>query len=238
MPFPLAHPAAVLPLRRYCPRLLNLPALVIGSVIPDLGYLGGGLGLDEISHRPLFGTLVFSLPAGLVLLAAFYGLRLPVVKRLPPHLRERLLPLCHRPRGLGFGIVLSLLIGIATHLVWDSFTHKNTWLFEHLSILQFPLAHLGRHELRVCHLLWYISSFGGIACLGWAYQHWLETSGPGVSLATHKARLRNVLLLALLVLPIEALHHLLRTPFTDYLVGALTLALVAGAALNLGCAER
>ena len=39
MPFPLAHPAAVLPFRRYCSRWLNFPALVIGSLVPDLGYL-------------------------------------------------------------------------------------------------------------------------------------------------------------------------------------------------------
>ena len=237
MPFPLAHPAAVLPLRRYCPRFLNFPALVIGSIIPDLGYLGRPLGLDEISHRPLLGTGVFSVPAGLVLLAAFYGLRLPVVRRLPAHLRERFLPLCVRPIGPALGILLSLLIGIATHLLWDSFTHKSTWLFEQLPLLQLPLARFGRHQVRICHVLWYVSSFGGIAWLGWAYLDWLDSSGPPVSRSTRKARLGYAVLLALLILPLAALHHLVEMPLTDCLVGALTLAIVAGGAWSMGSTE-
>src|SRR5437762_2617545 len=51
MPFPLAHPAAVLPLRRYCPRFLSFPALVIGSIAPDFGYCFGDLNVEDLSHR-------------------------------------------------------------------------------------------------------------------------------------------------------------------------------------------
>jgi hypothetical protein len=38
MPFTFAHPAAVLPLRRFCPDRLVWSALVIGTVSPDLEY--------------------------------------------------------------------------------------------------------------------------------------------------------------------------------------------------------
>jgi hypothetical protein len=37
MPWTFAHAAAVLPLRRCCPRRLHFPALVIGSLTPDFG---------------------------------------------------------------------------------------------------------------------------------------------------------------------------------------------------------
>jgi hypothetical protein len=47
MPYPLAHPAAVLPLRRLCPRRLSFPALVVGSLCPDVGY---PLGVSRFSH--------------------------------------------------------------------------------------------------------------------------------------------------------------------------------------------
>ena len=70
MPFTLAHPAAVLPLRRFCPRFLNFPALVVGSVGPDAGYAFGWLGADQVSHRFL-GSFVFCLPVGLVLVGLF-----------------------------------------------------------------------------------------------------------------------------------------------------------------------
>lgn len=35
-------------------------------------------------------------------------------------------------------IVGSILLGIATHLAWDSFTHPNTWPYRHWSILSQP----------------------------------------------------------------------------------------------------
>jgi hypothetical protein len=59
MPFPVAHLAAVLPLRRYCPRYLSFPALVVGSLSPDLGYLFGHLHTDWFSHRFWAGSFGF-----------------------------------------------------------------------------------------------------------------------------------------------------------------------------------
>src|SRR5512146_2649358 len=74
MPFPLAHPAAILPFRRYCPCWLNFPALVVGSLVPDLSYCSGNIRLDELAHRPE-GAVIFALPAGLLCLAVFYAFR-------------------------------------------------------------------------------------------------------------------------------------------------------------------
>jgi hypothetical protein len=36
-------------------------------------------------------------------------------------------------------IVSSILLGIATHLAWDSFTHPNTWPYSHWRILSQPV---------------------------------------------------------------------------------------------------
>ena len=72
MPFPLAHPAAVLPFRRYCPHWLNFTALLVGSVSPDLGYLFGPLKVDVLSHT-LAGSVLFCLPAGYALWWALSG---------------------------------------------------------------------------------------------------------------------------------------------------------------------
>ena len=90
MPFPLAHPAAVLPLRRCCPRYLSFPALVIGSLCPDSGYL---FHAGNFSHRFLAGSFGFCLPVGLVLVLVFYGVRRPVIGILPASYRRLLLPL-------------------------------------------------------------------------------------------------------------------------------------------------
>src|ERR1035438_3630138 len=101
MPFPLAHPAAVLPLRRYCPRWLSFPALVIGSLAPDAGYCLGELGGRDwgVFTHGVLGSVVFCLPLGMVLLALFYALRSPVVRMLPTPYQQALLPLCRRSSG-------------------------------------------------------------------------------------------------------------------------------------------
>jgi hypothetical protein len=72
MPFALAHPAAVLPLRRYCPRQLDFPALLVGSLAPDLGYAFLPLHVYGFSHQFWAGSFGFCLPAGLVLVLIFY----------------------------------------------------------------------------------------------------------------------------------------------------------------------
>src|SRR5437588_9409547 len=121
MPFTLAHPAAVLPFRRFCPRYLSFPALVAGSVSPDLSYFFGRLNLGPFAHHPIKGFL-FGIPAALIILVIFYLFRRPVLETLPIRYREVFKPLALRPVGTPLGIFLSLTIGVATHIIWDNFT--------------------------------------------------------------------------------------------------------------------
>src|ERR1041385_2075847 len=170
MPFTLAHPAAVLPLRPYCPRWLCFPALVVGSVVPDAAY---AVKLDVYSHSWI-GSVIFCLPVGMVRWGAFYGLRAPAIRRLRARPRELFLPLCGREPGPAWGIIASLLVGTWTHLIWDSFTHKYGWLTQRVPFLQLPLLSLWGHELRVNHVLWYLSTFGGVVWLYLCYEQWRE----------------------------------------------------------------
>src|SRR2546426_9342497 len=114
MPFPLAHPAAVLPLRRYCPRYLNFPALMIGSLTPDVGYCLQRFRVDQFSHS-FVGSVAFCLPTGIAMLLVFYAIRESLVAALPAPHRDALLPLCRKPNDRpASAIVLSLLIGAWT----------------------------------------------------------------------------------------------------------------------------
>lgn len=77
MPWTFAHPAAVLPLRRFCPRYLNFPALMTGALMPDLGYYIPGA--DFATHAHSFqGSVEVCLPAGLAVLCVFLVLRKPL----------------------------------------------------------------------------------------------------------------------------------------------------------------
>ena len=231
MPFTLAHPAVVLPLRRFCPRLLNFPALIIGSITPDLGYFFGRLNVNDFAHGWL-GSFVFCLPVGLLLTALFYGLRTRVVERLPERQRERLLPLCRQPVGSWLGIIVSLIVGVWTHLLLDSFTHKDGWAVEHLPVLQIAVGSVADHTLRIHHLLWYASSFAGVFWLYYVYEQWRRAAievAPGESSIM---RFCQALLIAALAVFIGGFHHLVPGSMGFYLAVIMTLMLVAGIALR------
>jgi hypothetical protein len=225
MPFTLAHPAAVLPFKRFCPRYLSFPALIAGSVSPDLSYFFGRLDLGPLAHHPIKGFL-FGIPAGLVILATFYLLRSPALKMLPPRYRQIFQPLLSHPVGTPFGILLSLFIGVATHIVWDSFTHNHSLLVQHVPFLRIPILQMGYSTVRVVHILSYICSFFGVFCLCLLYSQWRATEPPRI-------QWRNSFFIAALVFPITAIHHLKNTFFGLLLVGVLSLLLILLAVLRM-----
>ena len=90
MPYPFAHPAAVLPLAA---RFGVPSALVIGSVAPDLWYLLPFI--DRAQTHSLSGVLAFCLPAGLLLYLLFhFVLKEPLIALLSPRLRHLLAAHC------------------------------------------------------------------------------------------------------------------------------------------------
>jgi hypothetical protein len=136
MPFTPAHAAAALPFQRT--RLIT-SALVIGTFAPDFEYFirlspGGGFGHGVV------GALEFTLPVSLAVLWIFHTVvKAPLAGLLPVSVERRLTPYLGTFRFLGPRrlalIIASLLIGIATHLLWDSFTHSRTWLYHHWAFL-------------------------------------------------------------------------------------------------------
>lgn len=220
MAFPLAHPAAVLPLRRFCPRWLSFPALVVGSVCPDAAYLLQRIHLDTFSHQ-LLGSVAFSVPVGLGCLLLFYAWRAPVVRMLPGPYRRALLPLCELPRASVWAIVLSLGIGAWTHFLWDSCTHKNGWVAQEIAPLNAVAFTWGYRTARVSLLLWYASSFAGMIWLLLAWEKWKQAHVDGCARVPGRLVLRDTALVALLFLPIALVHHLMpRSEVVLYSVAA------------------
>jgi hypothetical protein len=230
MPFTLAHPAAVLPFKRYCPRYLTFPALIAGSVSPDASYFFGRLDLGPFAHHPIKGFL-FGIPAGLVILFAFYLLRSPALKTLPHRYREIFQPLVSHPIGTPIAILLSLILGVATHIVWDNFTHYQSWMAHHVACLRTPLFMVGNHTVRVVHIISYICSFLGVFWLCLAYSRWRATEPPRV-------QWRNSLFIGALVFPVTAIHHLFNTFLGLLLVGLLCLLLLLLAVLRIAKPDK
>ena len=183
MPFPLAHPAAVLPLRRFCPRRLSFLALVLGSLSPDLGYAFHKPDLAELAHQPVLGTLLFCLPVGLLLVLGVYLVRLPVTRLLPARYRRALLPLCLQPTAPPFRVAFSILLGALTHQWLDAATHPQFWLVRSWPILIRPVPIPGRHPLLVCELLYAAFTFFGVAWVAGSFSRWWgRGAGAGLPL--------------------------------------------------------
>jgi hypothetical protein len=171
MPFTLSHPAAVLPLLR---RPFSAAALVAGAVAPDMPYFARSTPIPvtaESWYEPymnattshgLLGALTVSLPYALALFGLYLVARRPVGALLPATA-----PRDPEPGGAsallrrGGWALLSLLIGIATHLVWDSFTHVDGYVVLNVPFLTTQLA----GDLTWARALQHVSTVGGLAVI-------------------------------------------------------------------------
>lgn len=122
MPYPFAHPAAVLPLARPMGRFAVPSALAIGSVLPDLWHIVPLVGRAD-SHS-LAALFWFCLPAGLLLYVVFHLLlKQPLIALLSPRLGR--FTCAGLPPAPWYAVLASLLAGAATHVLWDELTHAN-----------------------------------------------------------------------------------------------------------------
>jgi hypothetical protein len=166
MPFTLAHPVAVLPLRRYLP----LSALFFGSMSPDLEFPLRLAAVTRFSHT-LPAILYFCIPAGMLLLAVWHGLvKRPAILLLPDGVRRRVEPMAmefrYAPAGRLLVVALAVGIGALSHIAWDSFTHDYGWMVGRWGLLSADLGSIDGHELRVYKLLQWGSSLAGMLLLG------------------------------------------------------------------------
>jgi hypothetical protein len=145
VPLTPAHAAAVLPLHAAARRLgfpLPLSALVIGSLAPDFEYLFRLRPQGQLGQSAL-GLVVFCLPLGFGAWIAFRALVAPALLRLLPPGLAAALEANAKPapgRKLVLLAAIALLLGAASHDVWDAFTHQHGWAVTRLSILRAPVA--------------------------------------------------------------------------------------------------
>ena len=128
MPFTFSHPAIVLPLINKRFNLFSSTGLIVGSMIPDFESF---IRLNEhkIYGHTWLGMFWFDLPLALVVAFIFHNVvRDPLIDNLPERLGNKFKAYVNFPWNTYFKkrflvIILSALIGIALHLLWDAFTH-------------------------------------------------------------------------------------------------------------------
>ncbi|MBQ0851036.1 DUF4184 family protein [Streptomyces sp. BH-SS-21] len=207
MPFTLAHPAAVLPLLR---RPFGRAALVAGALAPDMPYFVVTTGLPVSAqswYEPFTNATTSHTASGAVTVSLPYALALWALLRVGHRPLASLLPIPdHAPpprtagtqaRRAGW-IALSALIGIATHLAWDAFTHHDGFFVTHAPWLTSPLV----GSLTWARALQHASTVGGLTATGvyvWRRRAHLvtDTVRTGPSDAT-----RNLAVLAIALITI------------------------------------
>ena len=182
MPFTFAHPALVIPLRRYRQRWpwLSTTGLVAGSIAPDFEKFSRLKLANDYSHT-VASLFYFSCPVGLALAFIFHGLvRRPLLKHLPAPLYRRLAgqtwvswPAFVRRHPAG--VLASIWLGAALHLLWDSFTHENDFLRHYLPWLKRVVV-LPHYHVYTYSFLALLSSVGGGLAIGYAV--WRLPSQP------------------------------------------------------------
>jgi hypothetical protein len=181
VPFTLAHPALVVPLRRW----LSVGALGCGAMAPDAGYYLPGWLLTRLSWYPsaevthtLAAAIGFDAAVGLVLWVLWrVPVRLAVLGSLPDPwrtaaLRESAVVLPGRRVPVRLLLLyVSSAVGAGLHVVLDVLTHERPQTPEVLvdeTILGLPVASF---------LQWFLSVVGLVLLTWWGWR-WLDGVAP------------------------------------------------------------
>ncbi|GIT82996.1 hypothetical protein DSM16313_07780 [Acinetobacter seohaensis] len=123
MPFTLSHAVLAPPLAKLLGQRLPIAALAIGCMLPDLHRLFT-LRQDPTPH--LWSALFYpNLFLGLMFCALWYLVYRPALYRFVGVHHPLNLNTIKSALGFVGGMILALLIGNATHLIWDGLTHHD-----------------------------------------------------------------------------------------------------------------
>lgn len=236
MPFTFSHAAAVWPFEK---TRLEMPALIAGCFAPDFAYFFF-LSHHGLGAHSLYGMFLYDLPLSLVALWLFYAyMQQPFNLFLPKGFRARL-----KPRGGGFTfwpparlalIVVSILVGTATHLLWDSFTHSYYWPYRHWSFLRLPVSLPVEGNVHMYKVLQDGSSLFGLAVVAVWIWLWYRAAEP-VELPAAKPYSRAQILVIIVVMPAMALGGAILKAYEDMGIPDIAFRPVLHFALDAGIA--
>jgi hypothetical protein len=178
MPFTPAHPAVVLPLLRK--KWLSATGLIIGSVAPDFEYFFK-LSVDSQHSHTLPGLLYFDLPVTLVLSAVFHQVVTQnLIRNSPAFLQRRFQDTLKveftrfvASRWLIFTV--SAIIGSASHIFWDGFTHGDGYFVKNLPDIYSHYVPYGGVKYPLFYALQHFSTVFGLASVA-LYILWKKPS--------------------------------------------------------------
>ncbi len=171
MPFTFSHPAAVLPFSYLPKKWVSLTALVIGSMTPDFEYFIRMKVSAKYSHGWV-GMFWFDLPLALLLLWLYNTIiKDKLIDHMPAYFNKQLSAFknsgANHTRPAIIAIVFSAVIGIASHLLWDSFTHPMGYFVKHHHILSRKVS-VANHFIQTYNILQHLSTLVGFLIILYA----------------------------------------------------------------------
>jgi hypothetical protein len=180
-----------------------LSALIFGTFAPDLEFFIRFEPAGHFGHSTR-GFFFFSMPVALIAFWLFhYAVKEPLAALMPQLVRQKIVPGVYplslrRPFQLLL-VLISVLVGAGTHILWDSLTHGGYWPARH-----FPWFWESVHVPRVGDLFYYkilqyVSTvFGMVVVLFW-FVHWIRTAPEqrypaGSNVPQAQARIARILI--------------------------------------------
>ncbi len=180
MPFTLCHPAIVIPLHRYARGVTSLPALAIGSMMPDFVYFFA-FGVSGPFSHSVAGIFLYCVPVGALVYLLYRALLRPAfLAFVPQAVSARMawrIPSPWQSMRAASVLLASLAIGASTHIVWDTFTHPDTVLVSRIELLR-TLVPVAGYRVPVFKILQHTSSLVGLIAIVACTLAWYSRSAP------------------------------------------------------------
>lgn len=138
MPFTAAHPAIILPLLRM--RIFSVSGLIMGSMVPDFEFFLRMEANGPFGHS-IFGMFWLNIPLAFGFITLYHNLvRNAMIKNLPTYFEKRFHLFVDFNWNTYFKsnflkVLISVLVGNLSHLLWDAFTHFDGFFVAKLAFL-------------------------------------------------------------------------------------------------------
>ncbi|WP_353141728.1 DUF4184 family protein [Acinetobacter pragensis] len=141
MPFTISHAVLAPPLSKLTRNRLPISALAIGTMAPDLFRLFTNADYDG-SHQ--WSGLIFpNLMLGLILCVLWYMLYRPMMFAFFGLNKPLNIAGLNQFCGFIISLILALVVGTSTHLIWDGLTHVDFRTFAFKEVLSLPIQLFG-----------------------------------------------------------------------------------------------
>ncbi|MEO9892601.1 DUF4184 family protein [Aurantibacter sp.] len=208
MPFTASHPAIILPLLKR--RVFSASGLIMGSMVPDFEFFLRFEANGPHGHS-VWGMLWLNVPIASLFITLYHVLvRNQMILNLPIFFRKRFADFLEFNwiaylKSNFFKVIISILVGNFSHLLWDSFTH-----FDGFFVTKMAFFNEEVYQIPVYSILQYGFSLLGALAI-WSF----IVKMPEVKIVNQTA-IKNILGYWFMVFFITVLVYFIRYFFEDY----------------------